>query len=273
MRSIWANRPTNHPSGTGRTAPCCRDPNLQSSRAQAVDRYGLTNIIGVPGRSGPDPEHHPQTIPTEPPRTSHSSDVMRADDWEATLVRGYELPNRSTREWVHTTIVVVTIIVVLGACITGLRWLRSQLSGDPGGRVMAQLTPAVTSLPGYGTIALPWVSEQPPSLGAPYIIRMEPYPDSCDGGAGTQGWTPVVVQAGFRWVGDISSLTAYMEPRLAKLGWTLQSEPQGPSPSGRGWTKTLRNGTPATLDVSQEGSNNWELVAEGEPVGGAASGC
>lgn len=138
---------------------------------------------------------------------------------------------------------------------------------------MNQLTPAASSLPGYGTSALPWVGQIPSSLGAPYIIKMEPYRDSCDGRAGTQGWSQVVVQSGFRWEGDLSSLVAHMELRLRATGWMLQSEPAGLSSPGAGWTKTLKNGTPASLNVSEEEPGYWELVAEGEPVGGAASGC
>jgi len=37
VRQVWANRPANHPSGTGRTAPCYRFSNLPRSGVQAVD--------------------------------------------------------------------------------------------------------------------------------------------------------------------------------------------------------------------------------------------
>lgn len=183
------------------------------------------------------------------------------------------IPSRHTRRPIRTTVLVVSITFVIGASVTWLVWPSGPTSGDPGGHVMNQLTPAVTSLPGYGTAALPWVSQIPPSLGASYIIKMEPRPDSCDGMPGTQGWSQVVVQSGFQWQGELSSLIAYMNPRLVELGWTLRPQPQASIPPSQWWIKTLTNGTPASLNVSLEGSNHWELVAIGEPVGRAATGC
>jgi hypothetical protein len=177
------------------------------------------------------------------------------------------------RHPVRTTVLVVAIICGLIAGATWFVWPGSPSSGDPGGRVLSQLTPVVASLPGYGTAALPWVRQIPPSLDASYIIKMEPRPDSCDGRAGTQGWSQVAVQSGFRWDGDLPSLIAYMQPRLLALGWTLRSQPLGSSPPSQSWNKTLSNGTPADVNVTQEGSNHWELVALGEPVGRTASGC
>ena len=94
-------------------------------------------------------------------------------------------------------------------------------TGDPGGTVMDQLVPTVSALPGYGTSALPWVSQIPQSLGASYAIKIEPFQSSCDGRPGTQGWTKVVVQAGFRWKGSLGALVTFMHGRLAELGWAV----------------------------------------------------
>jgi hypothetical protein len=182
-------------------------------------------------------------------------------------------PPRRPRHPARTAVLVVAVFLIVGACITWLVWPGNPSGGDPGGRVMNQLTPTVSSIPGYGTAALPWVHQIPPSLDASYIMKMEPKPDSCDGRPGTQGWSQVVVQSGFRWDGGLASLVAYMEPRLADIGWTLRPQPLPSNPPGQSWTKTLANGTRAYLGVGQEGSNHWELVAEGEPVGRAASGC
>jgi hypothetical protein len=178
----------------------------------------------------------------------------------------------SPKTILRAVLCVVVLSLSVGTFLIWVVW-PSESAGDPGGQVMNQLTPAASSLPGYGTSALPWVGQIPSSLGAPYIIKMEPYRDSCDGRAGTQGWSQVVVQSGFRWEGDLSSLVAHMEPRLGATGWMLQSEPAGLASPGAGWTKTLKNGTPASLNVSEEEPGYWELVAEGEPIGGAASGC
>jgi hypothetical protein len=147
-------------------------------------------------------------------------------------------------------------------------------SGDPDGKIMNQLAPAASALPGYGTAVLPWVREIPQSLDASYIMRIEPQQDSCDGMAGTQGWSQVVVQSRFQWGRDLPALVAYVEPRLAKLGWSVVPQAQPSSPLNQNWTKTLTNGTRADLSVTQEGgttSSVWQLDALGDPIGKAAS--
>jgi hypothetical protein len=141
---------------------------------------------------------------------------------------------------------------------------------------MDQLTATVTALPGHGTAALPWVNEIPQSLDASYAIKMEPHQDSCDGMAGTQGWSQVVVQSGFQWTQGLPALVAYMEPRLAKLGWVMRPQQRASNPPSQSWTKVLSNRTRADLSVGQEGgsaSSAWQLDALGAPIGKAASGC
>ena len=168
---------------------------------------------------------------------------------------------------------------VLGLLAIWALWGSVDPTGDPGGKVMNQLTPTVTTLPGYGTPALPWVSQIPQSLDATYAIKMEPHQDSCDGRAGTQGWSQVVVQSQFLWSNGLQALVGYMDPRLAKLGWSATPQQQSSSPPTTlivptaAWTKTLNNGTRADLSVTPEGGNVWELVALGNPIGKAASGC
>ena len=155
-------------------------------------------------------------------------------------------------------------------------WASIDPSGDPGGQVMAQLTPTATALPGYGTAGLPWVDQIPPSLDAFYIVKMEPHRDSCDGRPGTEGWSQVVVQAGFHWTGGLPSLVDHMDPRLTPLGWVEVPQPPSVYPPTATWAKSLRPGGNGVLSVTEEGgtgSSNWELVATGHPVGRAASGC
>jgi len=161
-------------------------------------------------------------------------------------------------------------------------WRSAGSGGDPGGKVMDQLTPTVTVLPGYGTSALQWVSQIPQSLDASYAIRMEPHQDSCDRRAGTQGWSQVVVQSRFQWSKGLQTLVAYMDPRLVKLEWSATPQQESSSPPATlivptgAWTTTLSNGTRADLSATQEGRNGssvWQLVALGNPIGRAASGC
>ena len=149
-------------------------------------------------------------------------------------------------------------------------------SGDPGARVMDQLTPTVSSLPGYGTAALPWVKQIPQSLVAPYAVREEPSQTSCDGIAGTQGWSQVVVQAGFKWTKGLSALVSYMDPRLTKLRWSIDEHSQASIPPSQDWVKTLSNGSRASVSVSQgfgTYASHWQLDAIANPVGKPASGC
>jgi hypothetical protein len=166
----------------------------------------------------------------------------------------------------------VLLVAVVVWALTG----GNAVSGDPEGKVMDQLTPTVSSLPGYGTAALPWVSQIPQSMEAPYAIKMEPRQDSCDGIAGTQGWSQVVVQAGFKWTKGFSALVSYMDSRLTILGWSAVAQSRASNPPSQNWTKTLSNGSKADLNVSQELgtlSSHWQLDAITKPVGKAASGC
>ncbi len=149
-------------------------------------------------------------------------------------------------------------------------------TGDPGSSVMDQLVPAVSALPGYGTSALPWVNRMPQSLVASYAIKLEPHHDSCDGRPGTQGWSQVVVQSRFNWSKGLAGLISFMQPRLSDLGWAVVHDSRPQDPPGKSWTKTLTNGSRASLNVTQEGgptSSTWQLDAIANPVGKAASGC
>jgi hypothetical protein len=173
--------------------------------------------------------------------------------------------------WVLGSAAVLMVVVIVWVFTSS-----NTASGDPGGRLMDQLTPTVSSLPGYGTAAVPWVSQKPQSLAAPYAIKIEPYQDSCDGRAGTQGWSQVVVQAGFTWTKGFSTLISYMDPRLTKLGWSLVAHPPPSDPPSRDWTKKLNNGAKADLNIEEfQGnlSSHWQLDTTTRPVGKAVSGC
>jgi hypothetical protein len=171
------------------------------------------------------------------------------------------------------------VVGVIVALFIWLIWPSAGASGDPGGKVMGQLAPVATALPGYGTGAVPWVSDIPQSFGASYAIKMEPQQDSCDGMAATQGWSQVVVQSRFQWSEGLQALVAYTNPRLAKLGWSATPQPSSSSPQSTlivptgNWTKTLSNGTRADLSVTNEGGSLWQLDALANPIGKAASGC
>lgn len=182
--------------------------------------------------------------------------------------------HRIGRSYVAPMIGVGVLLVVVIVWVFGFR--STAATGDPGGKVMNELVPTVSSLPGHGTSALPWVSQIPQSLMASYAIKLEPFQDSCDGIAGTQGWSQVVVQAGFRWTKGLAALDSYMNPRLAKLGWSAVPQPRASNPPSQSWIKTLNNGSRANVSVSQGMgmySSDWQLDAIAKPVGKAASGC
>ena len=175
------------------------------------------------------------------------------------------------RRWLVGVAAVVLVVVTVWAC-----WGWIDPSGDPGGTVMAQLTPTLTAVPGYGTPAVPVVDQIPESLDAPYVILTEPHQDSCDGRPGTEGWSQVVVQSRFRWGTGLAPLVAVMGPRLARLGWTVVPQPSWASPPTATWRKTLSDGGRGFLSIGQEGgagSTTWQFDAVGDPVGTAASGC
>jgi hypothetical protein len=157
--------------------------------------------------------------------------------------------------------------------VVGGWWLfagHADGSGDPGGKILNQLTPAASALPGYGTTNLSWSAQ--PSISGPYLIKSEPRMDSCDGMAGTQGWSQVVVQGSFRWDGSHEVLLAKVSSGLGAPGWHLT---QIPGDSQAMWKKRLENGTIASamLNLSPLGDPNWEFDALAPPAGRAVSGC
>lgn len=171
------------------------------------------------------------------------------------------------------TVVGVLLVVTVA---TSFIFRNVTPAGDPGSTVMDQLVPTVSALPGYGTSALPWVSQIPQSLVASYAVKLEPFQTSCDGRPGTHGWSQVVVQSRFTWDKSLSGLVSFMQPRLSNLGWHTVHESRPQDPPGQSWTKRLTNGSRAGLNVTQEGgptSSTWQLDAVANPVGRAASGC
>jgi hypothetical protein len=175
-----------------------------------------------------------------------------------------------------TILIACAIVAALLASTVGWLVTRATASGDPGGTVMKQLTPVVTALPGSGTASLPWVKQIPQSLESSYAITIEPFQDSCDGIAGTQGWSQVVVQAGFIWWRGLGALETYVNPRLKKLGWQPVKEKRPSIPPDEQWIKILKNGSTARLSVEHglgEFSHHWQMDALANPIGKRAGGC
>jgi hypothetical protein len=154
-------------------------------------------------------------------------------------------------------VLLVVVVVALGGI--ALWWATSTSgSGDPGGRVLSQLTPVVSAIP--------------PTAHTTYVWKQEPHQDSCDGIAGSQGWSQVVVQSAFTWQGSAQALAAAMSGRLTSLGWGSQSVETSPVTPEATWTRSLSGESKAQLSVEQQGSY-WQLDAIAPPVGKAAGGC
>lgn len=172
-------------------------------------------------------------------------------------------------------IVVGSLLLVL--TIVSVWWATGRSSsGDPGGQVMDQLVPAARSFPGYGTSRLSRVSNLGLSRIGPegsYIVKIEPHQDSCDGMAGTPGWSSVVLQAGFRWRGTTATLFSYVDGRLKVLGWNRISLKPNPGKQPM-WVLHLKSGKKARASLDpNESPHLWEFVAFAPPVGHAAGGC
>jgi hypothetical protein len=160
----------------------------------------------------------------------------------------------------RTATIAVGAVVLVAALAAGIGWgLISSASGDPGGKVLAQLVPVVSAIPSGTSMT--------------YLWKLEPTQDSCDGIAGTQGWSQVVVQTAFRWRKSPQALFVVINERLLRIDWGHGAS-QNSSPPGYQWTKKLSNGTRADLTIDKEPSSTlWQLDAVAPPVGKAASGC
>ena len=126
---------------------------------------------------------------------------------------------------------------------------------------MAGLTPIVKMVPGFNKADMTTIES---TYG-------------CDGEAGTFGWQPVRIVAGFRWAGSSQTLVALLNRRLGARGWA-----RGIAPGWAGTTDTIDTttwtypqgrvpGRAFALDPAQGKAWTVELVAK--PKGRLASPC
>lgn len=155
----------------------------------------------------------------------------------------------------------------------GVGWSTRTTSGDPGGRILAQIVPAASALPGYGTSALPLRSSTLAPT-EPYLIESEPHQTSCDGRPGTAGWSSVVVQARVFSAGTRAALVNEVGARLRALGWTRLPDVRS-TDTEHMWKKTLTSGATAHAVLTSAGGRNgpWTFVVTAPPISHAASGC
>ena len=175
-------------------------------------------------------------------------------------------------------VVVTAAIVVAALAIVAFPW-SAHPGGDPGGRLMAKITPVVRVIPGFEHGRIPWGASSCLECRSPalYASRAEPRWDSCDGMAGTFGWDSVVIQVGFRWTGSHRALVELLNARLRALGWAKSGAvppwagDQGPGPH---W---IRPSGPAPVQAfaldSPVGNHQWTAVIEAKPQGQLVGGC
>ena len=177
--------------------------------------------------------------------------------------------------WMIAVWIVLAVVAVIFLTIS--YWPRStaQRSGDPGGLIMARLTPIVRAVPGFETGRIPWIPPPGASGQFPvrYAVKIEPPWDSCDGMAGTFGWDPVTIQVGFRWTGSDQSLMNQLNQNLTARGWAVGPAPtwsQSPTPV---WTYPTNQPT-MVVSVDPPLENHQRIVEiQARPRGRLVGGC
>ena len=172
------------------------------------------------------------------------------------------VPNPHTREgrlWGRQAVIVVVAVAVVVVILLLIGRSRAG-TGDPGGRILAQIAPAATAVP--------------TGVKLNYENRDEPHMDSCDGRSSTRGWGDVVVQVNFDWSGSPQQVLMTVDQNLQARGWTRTLGGQLNFEPAQSWEKQLSNRTTAGASLSSEpDGKTWTLLAEALPEGKRASGC
>lgn len=162
--------------------------------------------------------------------------------------------NRTTR--VAAAVIVLALVTTLGLITVHHDVTRN---GDPGGRILDQLK--------LTTVAVPT------NVKVLYAHYDEPRIDSCDGRAGTQGWSDAVIQIYFHWKGSALGLLHFANHHLRDLGWGVHVWQIQPGLPGSGWIKRLDNGSRGRIQLNEESYGGWTFLAQAPPVGLQSSGC
>lgn len=185
--------------------------------------------------------------------------------------------------------IVMAIVLTLGAALIALaiaawRGSAAHAGGDPGGRLMAKITPLVRVVPDLEHGHIPWTGYPCDACRFPvrYAIKVEPRWDSCDGMAGTFGWDPVVIQVGFPWTSSSRTLVGLVDKRLAARGWARGAAPSWSgdetpiawiSSHGHAPTEMFTLDPPIPGSTNVAPSNQWTATIEAKPQGQLVSGC
>jgi len=170
--------------------------------------------------------------------------------------------------------------LALCIAVTAFVWhaVTSHPGGDPGGRIIAQMTPVVAVVPGFESGRIPWIAFPCDTCKFPakYAIKIEPGSDSCDGMAGTFGWDPVRIQVGFLWTGSRQSLVDLLSKRLSLRGWARGAAPVWADSSYLTWVSPRGPTANEALELdspSPPKSHRWMATVEASPQGRLVGNC
>jgi hypothetical protein len=147
----------------------------------------------------------------------------------------------------------------------------SHPGGDPGARLMADLAPTASVVPGFEQ-KVPWISPPCDSCRWPdtYALKIEPHWDSCYGIASTAGWDPAIIQIGLKGTVPSRDLVAAIGSRLSAKGWYVGASPSWSEDQGAFMTWDFPRGQAASktlaLDSPIDGLG-WMVVIEAKPMG------
>ena len=180
---------------------------------------------------------------------------------ERVRTTGVNPGRRKQRAWLAGGLAVA----LAGIAIAGTVALRHP-GGDAGGVRQQMLGRISVALPRNAQI-------QTHSVGRPIW-------DSCDGRAGTQGWSDVVDAYEFTSARSAATVVENAEASMKIAGWKLQSTSMSSLGPSAVWTKTVTGNVVAqallavgTRGPSRHSPSYWDFLASAPPEGRRASGC
>lgn len=162
---------------------------------------------------------------------------------------------------------VILIVLILGALLGGWYWHEREAlpeavgNPDPGGRIMAKLTPTLDAIP---------TSVHPTDR---QIFRSRW--DSCDGVRSTFGWDDLTVSEEFDHVQSVPAFITQLETAFSKQGWHLTDGKPDAGPWY--WQKKLIGGETATIQLlggpGFQNPNQWSFEASSPAATHPVKGC
>jgi hypothetical protein len=190
----------------------------------------------------------------------------RIDDpiWDIPSEVGWRISHRISRGWRLLIAGALGILILTVSLIGVVSRSSSHSGGDPNGRILHALEPALTAVPVNSSNVVRQSSDSEWSAACP------------DNPSGQAGWSEVRADASFSTTLPKNEVVREVNGSLVKAGWTRHDESFGP---GQGkvahWTKRLASsGTgEAAVYALSAGSTNWLLTLTSKPPGFALPGC